>query len=77
MSETTMIRVNVRELRQQLNMSQPEFARRYRLNINTLRQWEQQRKHPDEAARALLLLISRAPKVVEDIFEAIRVAMHA
>ena len=68
--------VDVRELRKGLNMSQPQFAKRFRLNLGTLRQWEQGRRHPDDAARALLRLISRVPKVVEDVFEAVHVAMR-
>jgi putative transcriptional regulator len=54
----------VKMLRQRLEMTQAEFAEAFHLPITTLRDWEQHRSTPDAPARALLLAIERAPKVM-------------
>ena len=54
----------VKMLRLRLGMTQAEFAEAFHLPITTLRDWEQQRSTPDAPARALLLAIERAPKVM-------------
>lgn len=51
--------VDVRRLRQRLGVSQRTFAERYRLPLDTVRDWEQGRTLPDQPARALLTLIER------------------
>ena len=38
---------DVRAIRQQLRMSQQEFARLYRIPLATLKNWEQGRRQPD------------------------------
>lgn len=60
------MRLNVREIREKLEMSQLEFAAAFGLNLSTLRQWEQERKSPAGPARVLLMVIERAPQVVAD-----------
>ena len=61
---------DVKKLRAGLQMSQPEFAIRFGFNLGTLRQWEQGRCRPDEAARALLAVISHAPETVREALAA-------
>lgn len=58
--------VNVKAIRQQLNMSQREFARRFGFNLDALQNWEQGRRFPDSTARVLLKVIEKHPGVVED-----------
>ena len=55
----------VRVIRRALGLSQEEFARRYRIPIGTLRDWEQARKEPDAATRAYLTVIARDPEGVQ------------
>jgi putative transcriptional regulator len=55
----------VKMIRRALGLSQEEFAARFRLPLGTLRDWEQGRKTPDAAARALLLVIARAPEAAQ------------
>ena len=57
--------INVKELRERLAMSQPEFALAFGFNLGTLRQWERGRRHPDEAARSLLTVILHSPEIVK------------
>jgi len=61
-----MAKLNVKEIRDNLRLSQPEFAARFGFNLGTLRQWEQGRRQPDSAARVLLSVISHAPNVVDE-----------
>jgi putative transcriptional regulator len=51
-------------IRRALGLSQEEFAARFHIPIGTLRDWEQGRAEPDQAARAYLKVIARAPDVV-------------
>jgi putative transcriptional regulator len=57
--------IDVRKLRQSLQMSQPQFALRFGFNISTLREWEQGRRAPDAAARTLLAVILHSPETVQ------------
>jgi putative transcriptional regulator len=56
--------VNVKKLREKLDMTQEEFASAYRIPLGTLRDWEQRRKFPDAPARAYLLVIEGNPQGV-------------
>jgi len=58
--------VDVRAIRQQLNLSQREFARRFGFNLDALQNWEQKRRFPDSTARVLLKVIEHHPEVVEE-----------
>jgi putative transcriptional regulator len=62
--------VAVAELRRKLGLTQLEFARRYRLPIGTVRDWEQGRSIPDAPARALLRAIDGEPEMLANVLEA-------
>jgi putative transcriptional regulator len=51
-------------IRRALGLTQEEFAARFRIPLGTLRDWEQGASEPDQAARAYLTVIARAPKAV-------------
>ena len=51
-------------IRRALDLTQEEFAARYRIPLGTLRDWEQGRVEPDQAARAYLTVIARDPEGV-------------
>lgn len=53
-------------VRRALGLSQEEFATRFHIPIGTLRDWEQGRAEPDQAARAYLKVIAAAPEVVSE-----------
>jgi hypothetical protein len=46
-----------------LALTPEEFAERYHVPLGTLRDWEQGRSEPDQAAKAYLNVIARDPKV--------------
>jgi len=54
----------VKIIRRVLGISQEDFAARYHIPIGTLRDWEQGRVVPDQAARAYLTVIARDPEAV-------------
>lgn len=56
---------SVRSLRRRLNLTQEEFARTFHLSLGTVRDWEQGRTQPDQAARALLRVIAFNPQLVQ------------
>ena len=56
----------VKIIRRALGLSQEEFAARFSLPLGTLRDWEQNRKAPDAAARAYLVVIARNPTAVSE-----------
>lgn len=60
----------VRIIRRALGLSQEAFAARYCIPIGTLRDWEQGRAEPDQAARAYLTVIGRAPDMVREALAA-------
>ena len=59
----------VRIVRRALQLTQDEFAARYQIAIGTLRDWEQDRYEPDEAAKAYLKVIAREPELVRRALE--------
>jgi putative transcriptional regulator len=59
-------------IRRALGLSQEDFAARYRIPLGTLRDWEQGRAAPDQAARAYLTVIAREPDVVRNALKSTR-----
>ena len=55
----------MRAIRARLRLTQPAFAHRFGLPVGTVRDWEQGRAMPDQAARVLLRVIEREPEAVE------------
>ena len=53
-------------LRRALGLTQEEFSTRFHIPIGTLRDWEQGRAEPDQAARAYLTVIASAPEIVSN-----------
>ncbi len=68
LTEADLVRMKrtpqVKIIRRALGLSQEDFAARYQIPIGTLRDWEQGRAMPDQAARAYLTVIARAPEAV-------------
>ncbi len=65
LSETDLSRMRrtpqAKIIRRALNLTQEEFAARYRIPLGTLRDWEQGRAEPDQPTCAYLTLIARDP----------------
>lgn len=59
--------IDVKEIRGRLGLSQVAFARRFKFSVATLREWEQGRRRPEQAARILLQVIAQRPDVVDEV----------
>lgn len=57
-------------VRRKLGMTQAAFARVLHIPIGTIRNWEQNRVKPDPAARALLTILYRQPKIALEALQA-------
>ncbi|MBU3725741.1 MAG: helix-turn-helix domain-containing protein [Burkholderiaceae bacterium] len=51
-----------RQVREQLGLSQADFATSINVSLDTIRNWEQGKRCPTGAAKALLKVIHKAPK---------------
>jgi putative transcriptional regulator len=59
----------VKVMRRALKLTQEEFSARFRIPLGTLRDWEQGKTEPDQAARAYLRVIAHNPKAVIEALE--------
>ncbi len=56
--------VDVRVIRERLGLTQEAFAKRFGLDLASVRHWEQGRERPEQAARSLLRVIECDPEAV-------------
>ena len=54
---------DAKAVREQIGLSQSEFASLMRVSVKTLQNWEQHRRNPTGPAAALLKIMSSAPDV--------------
>ncbi len=57
--------IDVRAIRRRRKLTQQAFAERFGFTVGAVRDWEQGRFQPEQAARAYLLVIDREPDAVE------------
>lgn len=55
-----------RAIREQLSLSQSEFAARFGIPLGTVKDWDQGRRRLDASSQALLRVIQYAPDTVEN-----------
>lgn len=58
---------DVAKLRKKLKLTQREFSDAYRINIETLRKWEQHQRDPDSISRAYLKCIKHDPELIRKL----------
>ena len=63
-SASTVRTARSKIIRRALRLTQEEFSARYQIPLGTLRDWEQHRSEPDQAARAYLKVIATNPDFV-------------
>ena len=61
--------VDVKAIRAKLGLSQEAFAARFGFSVGAVREWEQRRRRPEQAARTLLLVIEHRPEAVMEALD--------
>lgn len=56
------------QIRQNIGMSQTQFAEMLGVSVRTLQEWEQGRRTPSGAAASLLTLAEKRPDVLREVF---------
>lgn len=56
--------IDVKEIRNKVNMNQTEFASAFGISLDTLRHWERGDREPRGPALVLLSVVAREPKAV-------------
>ncbi|MBZ5608773.1 MAG: transcriptional regulator [Acidobacteriia bacterium] len=69
--------IDVAKLRRRLKLSQPEFAAKFGLSLDSVQNWEQRHRSPEGPARVLLSVIARNPRAVEQAVRAMRRRLSA
>jgi putative transcriptional regulator len=59
---------DVRDLRRRLGLTREQFAIRYGLDVETVRNWEAGRREPDRTARSYLIAIANDPARVAQAY---------
>ena len=70
-------RVNVPTVtvaRMKSGLSQSEFASLLGVSVRTLQDWEQGRRQPSGAARTLITIAEKKPKVLKEVFKTLTAA---
>ena len=62
--------IDVKAIRQKLRLTQEAFAQRFGFSPATVRDWEQRRRQPEQAARILLMVIAHNPEAVDQALAA-------
>jgi len=57
----------IRNTREQLHVSRAVFARRLRVSVRTLENWEQGRAKPNAQAAALIMMVRQFPDTLEKL----------
>ena len=56
-------------LRRFVGLTQVQFAAAVGISVHTLRNWEQDRRHPEGSALALLRIAARHPQIIRENIE--------
>jgi len=62
--EINITKIQIREIREQMNLSQTVFAKLLNVSPSSIRQWEQGKRKPTGATKVLLELLSKSPKIL-------------
>ncbi len=57
-------KINIIAMRKKLGMTQLQFSKQYHIKLETLRNWEQEKRFPDTTVLAYLTCIAKHPKLI-------------
>ena len=63
--EVKLTTYQIKEIRENLNLSQTVFAKLLNVSPSSIRQWEQGKRHPTGATQVLLDLLKRSPHILD------------
>ncbi len=63
--EVKLTTCQIREIRENLNLSQTVFAKLLNVSPSSIRQWEQGKRQPTGATRVLLDLLKKSPHILD------------
>ncbi len=66
----------VKRLRINLRLTREQFAKRYGIPLNTLRDWEQYRSEPDRPVQSYIDAIEACPDVIAEALSKRRVSLE-
>lgn len=66
--------IDVREIREHLNMTQATFSETFGIPIPTLKKWEARKRVPEGPAKAYLMVIDRNPGAVKRALQGLPLA---
>jgi len=64
--------VDVKKIRRSIGLSQEGFASEFCFSVTQVRDWEQGRSRPLDAARAYLMMIEVAPEAVRRLMQQVK-----
>jgi putative transcriptional regulator len=60
---------DIKAIRERLGLSQRQFAALMGVSVDTLQNWEQNRRKPRGAVRTLLLIADKHPEAILDVIQ--------
>jgi putative transcriptional regulator len=63
--EVSFSTIQIKEIREQMNLSQTVFARLLNVSPSSIRQWEQGKRKPTGATKVLLELLKKSPHLLD------------
>ena len=60
-------KIDIVAIRKKLGMTQMQFSKQYHIKLETLRNWEQEKRFPDTTVLAYLTCIVKRPKLISDM----------
>ena len=63
--------IDVKAIREELNVTQEAFCSTYGVSLSTLKKWESGTREPEGPTKAYLYLISQRPRVVKTVLSQI------
>jgi putative transcriptional regulator len=60
-------KIDVAAIRKKLKLTQQQFSKQYHIKLETLRNWEQEKRYPDTTVLAYLTCIAKRPKLIKEM----------
>jgi putative transcriptional regulator len=65
--KTVRPKIDIAAIRKKLGMTQAQFSKEYHIKLETLRNWEQEKRFPDTTVLAYLTCIAKRPRLIREM----------